>query len=90
METKIVDFDIQKLLQSHAPIAQFFLYTPKGTDDTLVKFIDETGKDWNLIVDDEKIANAAIAYLKNIGARKIEDLDASLKHEREISASSNG
>lgn len=63
------DSDVLKYLLSHTPLDRFYLFTPRGTDDTLMKYFDSTGVSWNLMEDDDETVALAVAFLKKSGAK---------------------
>lgn len=76
------DSDILKYLLSHAPLDRFYLFTPRGTTDTLMKYFDSTGKSWNIMEDDDGTVALATAFLKRSGVKIFEDYAALLEYER--------
>jgi hypothetical protein len=83
------DTEVLEYLVSHAPLDRFYLFTPPGTDDTLMKYIDSTGKPWNIMEDDDELVARAVTFLKATGVKVFEDFSALLQYEQQFRQSEN-
>jgi hypothetical protein len=78
------DPEILAYLQSHAPLERFYLFTPKGGDEVLMKYFDSAGRSWNLMEDDDEMVAQAVSFLKRSGVKVFEDFAALLRFEKEV------
>lgn len=83
---EVSDFQAREYLLSHAPLDRFYLFVPRGSDETLVKFFDEDGQTWNLMEDDDDAVARAVAFLKHAGVKTFDDYADLLEYERSHSA----
>lgn len=79
------DSDVKEYLRSYAPLTNFYLFFPPGSDDVLIKFFDESGRPWNIMEDDESAVANAVAVLKSLNAKMFHDHAELLAYEREVS-----
>jgi hypothetical protein len=90
MESQVNDSDVLKYLLSHAPVECFYLFTPSGSDDTLIKYFDSAGVSWNLMEDDDAAVDLAVAFLKKAGVKVFSDYSGMLEYEQIERAKASG
>lgn len=77
------DTEILAYLESHAPLARFYLFMPSQGDDVLMKYFDASGRSWNIMEDDDETVAQVAKFLKRSGVQVFHDYSALLKFEQE-------
>jgi len=54
---------------------------PRGGDEVLMKYLDASGRSWNIMEDDDETVAQAVAFLKRSGVQVFDDYAALLKFE---------
>jgi hypothetical protein len=82
MEFQMSDFDVLQYLLSYAPLERFYLFAPLGNDGVMIKYFDSSGGPWNLMEDDDDMAERTITFLKKSGVRLFHDHALLLAYEK--------